>query len=216
MKPIATAASETDNPANTGDAILEASVELFARRGYHATSMREIATAVAVRAAGIYHWYESKEAILVKLQDSFLDDLTAVVVAAIERYQRPEARLAAAVREHVVFHGLHSRAAFVTDSELRALSTRNREAIVAKRDAYQDLFIALIEDGVRAGAFTVSEVRIASYAILLECTGVALWFDAAGSRTLDEVAEIHIELVLGSVGAGRRAIAAAVRATRER
>ncbi|MDQ6817704.1 MAG: TetR/AcrR family transcriptional regulator [Actinomycetota bacterium] len=215
MKPTATASPETDHSGNTGDAILEAAVELFALRGYHATSMRDIAAAVEVRAAGIYHWYESKEAILIKLQDAFIADLTTDVAAAIERHQRPETRMAAAVREHVVFHGLHSRAAFVTDSEIRALSQRNRELLIAKRDSYQELFIGLIEHGVRAGAFSVTEVRVASYAILLECTGVALWFDPAGPRTLDEIAEIHIELVLGSLGANRRAIAAAVRATRD-
>ena len=215
MKPPATAVPETDHAANTGDAILEAAVELFAQRGYHATSMRDIAAAVDVRAAGIYHWYESKEAILIKLQDAFIIDLQAEVVAAIERQTRSEARMAAAVREHVVFHGLNTKSAFVTDSEIRALSPRNRNLLIGRRDAYQQLFIGLIEDGVRAGVFTVSDVRIAAYAILLECTGVALWFDPAGPRTLDEVAEIHIELVLGSLGASRRAIAGAVRATRE-
>jgi AcrR family transcriptional regulator len=215
MKPTATALPDTNHSGNTGDAILEAAVELFARRGYHATSMRDIAAAVDVRAAGIYHWYPSKETILIKLQDAFIIDLEAEVLAAIERQQRPEARMAAAVREHVVFHGLHTKAAFVTDSEIRALSPRNRQLLVARRDEYQELFIGLIEDGVRAGVFTVSDVRIAAYAILLECTGVALWFDPAGPRTLDEVAEIHIELVLGSLGASRRTIAAATRATRE-
>jgi AcrR family transcriptional regulator len=215
MKPTATAVPETDHSGNTGDAILEAAVELFARLGYHATSMRDIAAAVDVRAAGIYHWYESKETILIKLQDAFIADLTTEVLAAIERHRRPEARMAAAVREHVVFHGLNTQSAFVTDSEIRALSPRNRAALIAKRDEYQDLFVGLIENGVQAGVFTISEVRIAAYAILLECTGVALWFDPAGPRTLDEVAEVHIELVLGSLGASRRTIAAAIRATAE-
>jgi AcrR family transcriptional regulator len=198
----------------TGEAILEAAVELFARRGYHSTSMRNIAEAVSVRAAGIYHWFPNKEAILVKLQDSFMVELTAVVVEATERQSRPEARMAAAVREHVAFHGLHSRAAFVTDSEIRALSDHNRHAIICKRDAYQQMFIDLIEAGVRSNVFTVSDVRIASYAVLLECTGVAMWFDPQGSRTLDDVADIHIELVLGSLGADRRVIQEAIMATR--
>jgi len=214
MKPMVPQVSRTNGSSNTGDAILDAAVELFALRGYHATSMRDIAAAVSVRPAGIYHWYESKEAILVKLQDSFLIDLTEVVVQAVDRHRRPESRFAAAVREHVVFHGLRSRAAFVTDSEIRALSPLNREALIARRDVYQDRFIDLIEAGVRAGVFAVSDVRIASYAILLQCTGVALWFDPAGSRSLDEVADIHIELVLGSLGANRRTVAAAVQATR--
>ena len=88
--------------------------------------------------------------------------------------------------------------------------------MVARRDEYQELFIGLIEDGLSAGVFTVSEVRVAAYAILLECTGVALWFDPAGSLSLNQVAEVHIELVLGSLGANRRTIASAIRATQDK
>lgn len=202
------------HPSNTGEAILEAALKLMEQRGYHATSMRDIAAAVDVRAAGIYHWYDSKEAILVKLQDDFMSELTAAVVAAIERQSSPEARLAAAVGAHVRFHGLHTRAAFVTDSEIRALSPRKRKLLIAKRDAYQERFVGLIEDGVQAGAFSAPEVRVAAFAILLQCTGVALWFDPRGRLSLDEVTEIHIELALGSLGARRRSITAAIRATR--
>jgi AcrR family transcriptional regulator len=205
---------DTSHPSNTGEAILEAALELMEQRGYHATSMRDIAAAVDVRAAGIYHWYESKEAILVKLQDDFMSELTTEVVAAIERQSSAEARMAAAVGAHVRFHGLHTRAAFVTDSEIRALSPRNRTPLIAKRDAYQERFVGLIEDGVRSGSFTVPEVRVAAFAILLQCTGVALWFDPRGRLSLDEVTEIHIELALASLGTRRRSIATAVRATR--
>ncbi|HET9125085.1 MAG TPA: TetR/AcrR family transcriptional regulator [Solirubrobacteraceae bacterium] len=207
-------AREVAHTSNTGEAILEAALELMEQRGYHATSMRDIAAAVDVRAAGIYHWYESKEAILVKLQDDFMHELTGEVEAAIERQSSPEARMAAAVSAHVRFHGLHTRAAFVTDSEIRALSAGNRKLLLDKRDAYQQRFVGLIEDGVSSGVFTVTEVRVAAFAILLQCTGVALWFNPRGRLTLDEVTDIHIELALGSLGARRRSIAAAIRATR--
>ncbi len=209
-----TEAHATHRSTNTGEAILDAALELMEQRGYHATSMRDIAAAVDVRAAGIYHWYESKEAILVKLQDDFMRDLTVEVEAAIERQSTPEARLAAAVGAHVRFHGLHTRAAFVTDSEIRALSARKRKLLLAKRDAYQDRFVGLIQDGVESGAFRMSEVRVAAFAILLQCTGVALWFDPKGRLSLDEVTEIHIDLALGSLGARRRSIDSAIRATR--
>lgn len=205
---------DTHRSTNTGEAILDAALELMEQRGYHATSMRDIAAAVDVRAAGIYHWYESKEAILVKLQDDFMHDLTVEVEAAIERQSIPEARMAAAVGAHVRFHGLHTRAAFVTDSEIRALSARKRKLLIAKRDAYQERFVGLIQDGVGSGAFRVAEVRVAAFAILLQCTGVALWFDPKGRLSLDEVTEIHIDLALASLGARRRSIDAAIRVTR--
>jgi AcrR family transcriptional regulator len=196
----------------TREAIHDAALELFARLGYHATSMRAIAAAAHVQPAAIYHWYASKEEILVGLQDDFMERLTEKVAAAVERHERPALRLAAAVREHVVFHGIHRRAAFVTDSEIRALTARRRRALIAKRDDYQELFREMIDAGVADGSLHASDARVATYAILLQCTGAALWFDPDGRLGLDEVAELHVELVLASLKASPELIAAGVAA----
>jgi AcrR family transcriptional regulator len=194
----------------TRDAIDSAALELFAQRGYHATSMRAIASAAEVQPAAIYHWYPGKEAILIGFQDGFMEELTAKVLDAVGRQRRPALRLAAAVWEHVVFHGIHSLAAFVTDSEIRALAPEPRRALIAKRDSYQEMFAAMIREGLQDGSLGVSEADVATYAILLQCTGVALWFDPAGPLSLERVADIHVELVLGSVGAEPRLVADAI------
>ena len=196
--------------AETREAIDRAAVKLFAKLGYHAASMREIAAAAGIQPAAIYHWYPSKEAILVRLQDDFMEQLTAKVLAAMDRQDRPALRLAAAVREHVVFHGLHRREAFVTDSETRALTAGPRRALIAKRDAYEEIFAAEIRAGAEDGSLHSTDPAVAAYAILLQCTGVALWFDPRGNLSLDEVADLHIEISLGSVGASRRLIATAI------
>jgi TetR/AcrR family transcriptional regulator, cholesterol catabolism regulator len=194
----------------TRDAIERAATELFARLGYHATPMRAIASAAGVQPAAIYHWYSSKEALLVRLQDDFMERLTDKVVEAIERHRRPALRLASAVREHVVFHGIHRREAFVTDSEIRALAEGPRNALIAKRDEYQAIFGGMIRDGIRDGSLRATDAGVATYAILLQCTGVALWFDPRGPLTLEQVAELHVELVLGSLQASGELIAEAI------
>jgi AcrR family transcriptional regulator len=198
----------------TREAIHDAALELFARLGYHATSMRAIASEARVQPAAIYHWYSSKEEILVELQDDFMERLTERVVAGMDRETRPALKLAAAVREHVVFHGLHTRAAFVTDSEIRALKPAPRAALIAQRDAYQRMFAELIRDGIRDGSLRASDVHVATYAILLQCTGVALWFDPSGPLSLEQVAELHVELVLGSLRASSELIATAIESGR--
>lgn len=194
----------------TRETIHVAATELFAQRGYHATSMRAIAAAAEIQPAAIYHWYPSKEAILIRLQDDFMERLTEKVVAAMARQDRPAMRLAAAVREHVVFHGLHRREAFVTDSEIRALTDSPRRALIAKRDDYQATFSEMIRDGIRDGSLHATDAHVATYAILLQCTGVALWFDPDGPLKLEQVAELHIELVLGSLQASAELIAEAI------
>ena len=69
--------------------------------------MRAIAAEADVQPAAIYHWYAGKEAILVALQDDFMERLTEASSPPWRGTTAPALRLAAAVREHVVFHGLH-------------------------------------------------------------------------------------------------------------
>ena len=148
------------------------------------------------------------------IRDSFMEQLTEQVVAGMDAQKRPALKLAAGVREHVVFHGLHTRSAFVTDSEIRALTEGPRRALIAKRDEYQRMFSELIRDGIRDGSLRTSDVHVATYAILLQCTGVALWFDPAGPMSIEEVAELHVELVLGGLQASEELVAEAIESGR--
>jgi AcrR family transcriptional regulator len=194
----------------TREAIHAAAIDLFARLGYHATSMRALAAAAEVQPAAIYHWYPNKEAILIQLQDDFMEQLTVRVHAAMDRQEQPAMKLAAAVREHVLYHGLHTDEAFVTDSEIRALANQPRSALFAKRDDYQATFAGMISDGIEDGSLRSSDVHVATYAILLQCTGVALWFKPDGPLGLEEVADLHVELVLASLRAPAELIAEAI------
>src|SRR4051794_1772857 len=54
----------SDNARDTRREILDTALDLFAERGYHGTSVREIATAVGVRESALYHHFPSKEAVL--------------------------------------------------------------------------------------------------------------------------------------------------------
>lgn len=199
----------------TRRAIERAAIALFAELGYHATSMQKISTATGVQAAAIYHWFPNKEAILIHLQNDFMERLESSVNQATVHFDRPAEKLAAAVRAHVVFHGLHRKEAFVTDSEIRALSPEPRAALIAWRDMYEDLFDGLIRGGIDDGTFHTASSRVATYAILLQCTGVSMWFDPRGPLSLDDVADIHLELALGGLGASRDLVESAVRAVRK-
>jgi AcrR family transcriptional regulator len=201
--------SRQRGPATRAD-IDAAALDLFARLGYHATSMREIAEAAGIQPAAIFHWYPYIEALLVHLQYDFMDRLTDKLEAAMAAEERAALKLAAAVREHVIFHGLNTRAAFVTDSEIRALGPEAKRRLIARRDAYQDIFIEATEGGVSAGSFRVTNSKVAMHSTLLACTGVALWVDPDGPLAQDEVAALQVELVLSSLGAEPELLAEAM------
>lgn len=188
-------------PGSTSARIWDAAIELFWARGYHATSMREIAERARVQAGSLYHHFDSKEALLEEVMSAFMHELRSRVLNAVSRATSPSDRLAAAITTHVVAHGLHQREAIVTDTELRGLSSDRLERMLALRDAYESIFRQLIADGVEAGEFEVPDVRITTKALLLQCTGVAVWYRDGGRLRLDDIAAIHVALALGLVRA---------------
>ena len=81
------------------------------------------------------------------------------------------------------------------------------------RDEYQEMFRSLISEGIDEGELSTPDPAVATYAILLQCTGVALWYQPDGPLDLERIAELHIQLVLGSLRAEDSLITEAVGAT---
>jgi len=183
----------------TRNRIISGALRSMSRIGYHGTSMRTIAADAGVQPASLYHWYPSKETLLRSIMTSFLEELTAQVTQAVGKQTAPIPRLAAAVWTHVMFHGSNPQAAFVTDSEVRSLRGENHALVMGLRDGYENFILQLLVDGIDSGELRACDARIATKAILLQCTGVAVWFRSEGRLTLAQVSDMHVELVLHSL-----------------
>jgi AcrR family transcriptional regulator len=181
--------------------IRTAAIELFKFRGYHGTSIRDLAQAVRIEAASLYYHFSSKQEILLDLFDRTMDALLEGLDHAIASVSTPEEQLRAAVRFHVLFHIARQDEAFLSHSELRSLSGRNLARTVAKRDLYEKKMRALLTAGVRAGRFEIPDVRLTSTAILMMCSGVSDWFTRRGRLTANKVADRYADMVIRLVAA---------------
>lgn len=188
-------------PARRGDAATDqllyaAAVRLFAARGYHGTSLREIVAEVGVQIAAFYYHFGSKERLLLQIMERALTDLTDEVTAAVASEDTPPARLAAAIRAHIHFHTHRPLEAFIADSEMRALESSNRERIVSLRDRYERIFDDILRGGIRTGEFLVDDVRLTTYAVVSLCTAVASWYRPGGRLGVNRIGELYARLVL--------------------
>lgn len=184
------------------DHVRDVALGLFARDGYHATSMRDIARAAGLSAGAFYHHYPSKDSVLLDIMASNMQRLTDSAAAALDSAGDDRAeRLRALVRAHVVDHGLHPESAVVVDTELRALSPQSRATIGAVRDAYEDVWRLAIDElaGDDPRAF---DARIVRFALIQMCTGVAHWYRADGPLTIDKIADEFAEIAVTMVRGG--------------
>lgn len=182
-------------------AILGAALAAFAERGYHGTSVRDIADRVGMSSAALYHHFPSKHDILVTLMREGIDRLVRDSEVTVGRHDDdPVAALAALVRVHVLAHTESQKGSLVGNTELRSLEPDSRTLIVSKRDRQQRLFMDLVTTGVQRGVFTTPYPVEAARAIVTMCTAVANWYHKDGPASPAEIADTYAALALSVAG----------------
>ena len=183
-------------------AIEDVASDLFRARGYAATSVRDIAHALDLQGPSLYAHVTSKEDVLWAIIDRAAARFEAAADLAEGPTRDPESHLAALVRAHVGVIAADAGAAGVFVHEWRALGDDRRAAILARRDAYERRFRAVIEDGMATGAFAMTDPGLAATAILSMLNGIPGWFNPAGrlgpDRIADHFADFALRLVRGA------------------
>ena len=171
---------------------------MFAMKGYDATSVRDIANAVGIRGASMYHHFGSKEEILWDLTLSALEALAASWTEA-EREMRqddPVEALRSFVRAHVVFHIERQKDAALVNAQLNRLSVDHFHKAVARRRAYEQVLTDIVQACLDAGSHHVPDLKVTVYAILQTATAITVWYQPDGELSVDEVASIYSDLAV--------------------
>lgn len=189
----------TDDP--TFAAILDAAVRVIGARGYHGTSVRDIADAAGVSAGSLYNHFGSKHELLVVILDRGLHNLiNATEQALYDAAADPVSRLKALVAAHVSDHARGRLESYIGNSELRSLTPEARTLIVSKRDTQQRMFDRVVRDGVRQQIFDVPDPQVASRYIVTACTAVATWYRPDGASSIEQLVKQYQQLALRTVG----------------
>ncbi len=184
----------------TGPRVREAALRLFARHGYAAVTMRQIAAEVGVQAGALYLYTPDKQSLLFELMQGHMDELLAAW-AAEPRGEGPAERLEAFARFHIRFHLARPDAVFLSYMELRNLEPGNFAAIEALRRAYEDALEAILKAGVAAGDFDLPDTKLATMALIAMLTGVNTWFREGGRLSRERVESIYWDMTRRAVGA---------------
>lgn len=185
----------------TGPRLREAAQRLFARHGYAAVSMRQIAREVGVQAGALYLYIEDKQGLLFDLMQAHLDALLAAWAASGAPVAPAAARLEHFTRFHIRFHAARRDAVFVSYMELRNLTPENFRIIEGLRRRYETELESILRAGVAEGSMAVSDTKLAAMALIAMLNGVNTWFREGGRLSRAEVEDLHVEMVRKAVDA---------------
>lgn len=184
----------------TGPRIRAAALRLFARQGYAAVSMRQIAAEVGVQAGALYLYTPDKQSLLAELMTEHMEQVLAAL-AAEPVPDGPEARLDSFARFHIGFHLERPEAVFVAYMELRNLAPEHFARIETLRRTYESHLETILRDGMAAGVFRIPDPKLATLALIAMLTGVTTWYRDGGRLARADVAAIYAEMARKAVGA---------------
>lgn len=182
----------------TGPAIRAAALRLFARSGYAAVSMRQIAAEVGVGAGALYLYTPDKQTLLFDLMHEHMTELLTAW-QAVDKGVTPQDHLQAFVAFHIDFHIDRPDAVFLAYMELRNLSPENFTAIETLRRQYEDQLQTILAEGQAAGAFMVEDTRVTTMALIAMLAGIHVWYRDGGRLSRDRIQTLYLELVRRTV-----------------
>ncbi|WP_067689550.1 TetR/AcrR family transcriptional regulator [Nocardia jejuensis] len=188
------------SPGETRERIQQAARELFAEKGFHATSVSEIGDRAGIQRGALYYHIGSKEELLFQIRRNYtqliLDDVARITDAGGE----PIAMLRNLIRSHVRLIVEHRHDVTIALRDAGALTGERAADLQELRDGIQRRWQRVFDDGYAAGVLRTNDhvVTLSTVAML---NMVSAWYHADGEYGPDQIADVLTGTILDGVAA---------------
>ncbi len=199
------AVEETAEPSPSGvrPDIIDAATRIFSERGYHAASMSDIADAVGIRKASLYHHVRKKEDLLFAIHEALVDELIDETMAVSSSSETAAEKVRRLLHVTMRFIARNREGVTVFLNERHAVTGERWQALVVKRDFYERMVSQIVTEGRAGGEFVDLPPEIVARALLGMANWGYTWFQQDGPLSADEVAEVFASLALHGLVAKR-------------
>ena len=180
----------------TRENILEAAAQVFRQKGFHGASMQDIAEAVNLQKASLYHHVSSKQEILLALLDRALELLFERISAISNQDVSADKKLGQMIRAYLQILAENTDLSAVLLFEHRSLERRQHARHVPNRDKFEALWRGVLVEGVAAKFFKCDDPALTARAILGIMNWTITWYRPEGRLEINEIADHYSYLLL--------------------
>lgn len=179
------------------DDVVRVAGRLFAERGFHGTSMRDLGDELGLQGSSLYAHIGSKNELLVQIIEDGAHQFQGLADRVAATGAAPTEQLRQLVAGHVAIVTANLDRAATLLNEGRHLPDADRGRVVAMRDRYQDSFRAVLAAGVATGEFRAGvDVHVAATFVLSLLNAIDRWYHPDGVRSPEEIAELLFDFVV--------------------
>jgi TetR/AcrR family transcriptional regulator, cholesterol catabolism regulator len=183
----------------TREAILTAAAQIFTEKGFHAASMQDIADAVQLQKASLYHHVSSKQEILLAILDQTLDLLIDQLTEILSLDLPPQQKLRLGMISYLRILTEHHSLASVLLLEHRSLQPDLKARHIPRRNRFEDLWRSLIQEGQSVGVFACTDIGFTTRTLLGAMNWTITWYRPDGILSGEEIANRYADLFFGGL-----------------
>lgn len=185
--------------ADRMDEIMDAAVKLFAKKGYHATSISDISEAVGLGRGALYYYILSKEDLLWEIHKRHVDPLLEATIQLEQQSLSPEEKLREVSYKLIETITTYLPYMTVFYREIGAFSPERLANLVEKRRAYEDSIERILCEGVQNGDWEIENPRMCVLAFLGMYNWTFQWYNPQGPMQPPEIADTFFQLFLKGI-----------------
>jgi len=174
--------------------ILQTAATIFADKGYHDTSIRDISRATGVSLSGLYYYFRSKEELLFLIQDHCFGTVLQNAHEVLADETDAEKRLRAFVENHLRYFVNNMKEMKVLSHEAWSLSGEYRHLVNARKRAYTELLSGILEE--LAPAASPMDPRLAAFTLFGMMNWIYNWYHPERDVPVAELADNMSQLFL--------------------
>ena len=192
--PFRTAEQRVLDRQEKREALLRAAVRMFNARGFHATSLDDVAASLGISKPTIYHYLGNKEQVLLECVSCGLDMLHEAGVAVLEKPGTGLERLRYFLCLYVeITMDDFGRCLVRTGPEM--LSPHAAKTFIARKRGIDDVLRTLIQQGVDDGSLAPVDIRLAAFTVAGALNWPARWYDPAGPISAEDIAQAMVDIL---------------------
>ncbi len=174
--------------------ILRAAAQIFQEKGYHASSMQDIAEAVELKKGSLYHHVKSKQEILLALLDEALEMIIDRLDQINSQDLPPDLKLRQAMRSYLTFLADNRSIASVLLLEYRSLEPELKKLHIPRRDQVDRIWQEIITEGISLGVFQTAHPALITKALVGVLNWTITWYREDGALSPTEIADHFSDL----------------------
>ncbi len=179
----------------TREDILDAAAQVFRLKGFHGASMADIAAAVQLQKASLYHHVSSKQEILLALLDRALDMLTERISNIVKRSIPADEKLQEMIRSYLQVLAENPDLSSVLLFEHRSLDRKSHLRHVPSRDRFEALWRDVVNEGIKARIFDSPDAKMAVRTIMGTLNWTLTWYRKDGPESIEQIADQYTDLL---------------------